>query len=55
MIPYDQPPCRCRVFCGDFPESEDDPFGFCKGLEVPPAEPLVEIILVPRNPPKEEH
>jgi len=37
--------CGCHQVCGDLPEDRDDPRAVCRGLRLPPREPLVEIVL----------
>jgi hypothetical protein len=39
--------CGCRDRCGDDGDLEGP--GVCKGLPLPPREPLVEVVLVPRH------
>jgi hypothetical protein len=48
--PLTPKPCNCTAICMD----ADDEEGTCKGLPMPPREPLVEFIVVPRRPPAGE-
>lgn len=37
--------CLCSTRCGD----DSTEVGTCKGLPLPPKQPLVEVVLVPRK------
>ena len=42
-------PCGCFTVCGDLEEKDDDPRAVCRGLPMPPRDPLVRVVLLDRR------